>query len=78
MAAKLVIDVTQVPIDYRLLIGCQRLAGEPCASQSAKQVGMGRGRDDVCIQDRIHFVLDPGMTPHDLATAGGLAPPRWS
>jgi hypothetical protein len=42
--------------------------------QTAEQLGVQAFRNQVSVQDRMHFVLDPGAVPDDLIASGHEAP----
>ena len=63
------IELTDVPLDRGDLVAWQGLRGEPPAAGAVEQVGMRTTRDEVCVQDRLHLVLEPGAMPHDLIAA---------
>ena len=59
-----------------VLVGGQRLVGQPAAALDPEQVGGRAARDQVAVQDRLHLVLQPGALADDVRAAGDLAAQR--
>ena len=60
-----------MPIDRALFVIRQRLAGQPFAAAPIEQIGVRTLRDQVRVQDRMHFVLDPRAMTNDLIATRG-------
>ena len=66
------IEFAQVSFDRGALVIGDDLSCQPDPSQSPEQFGMRAWRDQIGMQDRVHFVLDPRAVPDNLGCA---APP---
>jgi hypothetical protein len=60
------VELALVALDRGCLVLGHGLAGQPVPPQPAKQIGVGAGRDEMSMQDRMHLVLDARPVPDDL------------
>ena len=67
------VKLAQVPLDGRAFVVRQFLPSEPTPAQPAEQVSMRARRDEMCLQDGMHLVLDLGPMPNDLVATGHKA-----
>ncbi|CAO4149463.1 hypothetical protein GPNCGGLF_LOCUS3157 [Methylorubrum aminovorans] len=68
--------LAQVPGDGIPLVPGQRLCQQPGPSPRPKQIGVGTGRHEMRMQDRLHHRLQPRPLQDDLGAACDLAPER--
>ncbi len=60
------VELPEVPVNRRLLVGRKRLTGKPVPAAPVEQVGVRAARDQMGVKDRVHLVLDPGAVPDEL------------
>lgn len=53
------VEFAQMPVDCIALVLRQLLTRQPCPSQPIEQLGVRAFWDQMGVQDRVHFVLDP-------------------
>jgi hypothetical protein len=62
--------LAQVSADGLALVARQWLRQQPCSPLRPEQVGVGTGRHEVSVQDRLHHGRQPRPLPHDLKSVG--------
>ena len=60
------VELADVPGDRLALVLGHGLARKPFAPRPVEEIGVRALRDQVCMQDRMYLVLEPGPVPHDL------------
>ncbi len=64
------VELADVTLDCSALVFRERLRCQPCAPALVEKVGMRALGDQMCMQDRMHLVLDPRAMTDDLIAPG--------
>src|SRR5579863_1104553 len=66
-----------MPVDGRPLVLGEELPGQPDPAQPSEQLGMWARREQMCMQDRVHLILDPRAMPDHLVAPGHEPAPAF-
>ena len=67
------IEFTESLLHAKPLFQRQRLRRQPGAALATKEIGRRTPRDQIRVQHRVHFILEPHPLAHDLRPAGHLS-----